>query len=109
MDNMNSTYTPSSSKITMTPEAIKKLVNNIVSVVLEGTTIVYPRRETGIPGQPTLKLQKEGLTLPSPITKGLGKELYLMEITKSENSLKEKPSTPPTTISPMLKTAIINI
>ena len=51
MDNMNNTYTPSSSKITMTPEAIKKLVNNIVSVVLEGTTIVYPRRETGIPGK----------------------------------------------------------
>ncbi|PWA85018.1 hypothetical protein CTI12_AA153770 [Artemisia annua] len=51
MDNMNNTYTPSSSKVTMTPEAIKKLVNNIVSVVLEGTTIVYPRRETGIPGK----------------------------------------------------------
>ncbi|PWA34888.1 hypothetical protein CTI12_AA614160 [Artemisia annua] len=51
MDNMNNTYTPSSSKITMTPEAIKKLVNNIVSVVLEGTTIVYPRRETSIPGK----------------------------------------------------------
>ncbi|PWA53192.1 hypothetical protein CTI12_AA443020 [Artemisia annua] len=50
MDNMNNIYTPSASKITMTPEAIKKLVNNIVSVVLEGTTIVYPRRETGIPG-----------------------------------------------------------
>ncbi|PWA51355.1 hypothetical protein CTI12_AA464160 [Artemisia annua] len=49
MDNMNNTYTSSSSKITMTPKAIKKLVNNIVSVVLEGTTIVYPRRETGIP------------------------------------------------------------
>ncbi|PWA61012.1 reverse transcriptase domain-containing protein [Artemisia annua] len=51
MDNMNNTYTPSSSKITMTPEAIKKLVNNIVSVVLEGTTIVYPRKETSIPGK----------------------------------------------------------
>ncbi|PWA92374.1 hypothetical protein CTI12_AA022860 [Artemisia annua] len=51
MDNMSNTYTPSASKITMTPEAIKKLVNNIVSVVLEGTTIVYPRRETGIPGK----------------------------------------------------------
>ncbi|PWA50519.1 replication protein A 70 kDa DNA-binding subunit [Artemisia annua] len=51
MDNMNNTYTPSSSKITMTPEAIKKLVNNIVSVVLEGTTIGYPRRETSIPGK----------------------------------------------------------
>ncbi|PWA45252.1 60S ribosomal protein L36-3 [Artemisia annua] len=51
MDNMNNIYTPSSSKITMTPEAIKKLVNNIVSVVLEGTTIVYPRKETSIPGK----------------------------------------------------------
>ncbi|PWA96048.1 Nucleic acid-binding, OB-fold [Artemisia annua] len=51
MDNMNNIYTPSASKITMTPEAIKKLVNNIVSVVLEGTTIVYPRREMGMPGK----------------------------------------------------------
>ena len=33
----------------MTPEAIKKLVNNIVSVVLEGTTIVYPGREISMP------------------------------------------------------------
>ena len=49
MDNMNNTYTPSSSRTTMTPEAIKKLVSDIVSVVLEGTTINHPRREMSMP------------------------------------------------------------
>ena len=49
MDNRNNTYTPSSSRTIMTPEAIKKLVNNIVSVVLEGTTIIHPRREMSMP------------------------------------------------------------
>ena len=48
MDNVNNTCTPSSSKITMTTEAVRKLVTNIVSVVLEGTTIVDPRGEMDI-------------------------------------------------------------
>ncbi|PWA49726.1 hypothetical protein CTI12_AA479000 [Artemisia annua] len=51
MDNMNNTYTPSASKLTMTPKAIKKLVSSIVSVLLEGTTMVYPRGEMRIPGK----------------------------------------------------------
>ena len=49
MDNVNNVYTPSSSKPTMTTEALTKLVNKIMSVVLEGTTIVYPREETNMP------------------------------------------------------------
>ena len=46
---MNDTYTSSSSGTTMTLEAVKKLVNNIASVVLEGTTIIHPRREMSMP------------------------------------------------------------
>ena len=74
MDNMNNAY-QSSSEISMTPGAIQKLVNDIVSVVLEGTTVVYPRRETGILGNqnpvsfmkyrpPHLKIQ-EGMINPT--------------------------------------------
>lgn len=46
MDNVNNTCTPSSSKITMTTEDVRELVSNIMSVVLKGATIVYPRGES---------------------------------------------------------------
>ena len=48
MDNLKGTCTPTSSKPTMTPEALKEMVTKVVSVVLDRTTIVYPGRETSI-------------------------------------------------------------
>ena len=49
MDNVNNTCTPSSSKITMTTEDVRELISNIMSVVLKGVTIVYPRGESDTP------------------------------------------------------------
>ena len=119
MDNMNNAY-QSSSEIFMTPGAIQKLVNDIVSVVLEGTTLVYPRRETGILGNenpvnfmkyrpPHLKIQEGMINPTSTIIKELGMEFYQMEIIRRGNFPRQEPSIPSTATSSMLKTVIANI